>query len=221
MAFDGGYRAWRAAVADGLDRGGRRRAGGGPLRRRRARARRRGRGRRRAGARHGAGADRQRRPPARRPRRAESPSRLRANARRHDASEAREALEGRLPPPEGRSLDDELTRLGLRKNHLELAIGDPAVAANFVELRRVTSELADVDEALAPRPRTPGCSSRSAHRDGGRRVALCGSGITGTDRLRQVDRGAWLAGAGSRGRRRGRRGAGRCSAPGTPSSRRS
>jgi hypothetical protein len=37
----------------------------------------------------------------------------------------------------------------LRKNHLELALGDPAVGANFVELRRVTSELADVDAALA------------------------------------------------------------------------
>ena len=43
----------------------------------------------------------------------------------------------------------ELTRLGLRKNHLELAMGDPAVAANFVEMRRVTSELADVELALA------------------------------------------------------------------------
>ena len=47
------------------------------------------------------------------------------------------------------ALDAELTRLGLRKNHLELAIGDPAVAANFVEMRRVTSELADVNSALA------------------------------------------------------------------------
>ena len=47
------------------------------------------------------------------------------------------------------ALDAELTRLGLRKNHLELAIGDPGVAANFVEMRRVTSELADVDAALA------------------------------------------------------------------------
>ena len=42
----------------------------------------------------------------------------------------------------------ELTRLGLRKGHLELALGNPAVQANFVELRRITSELADVDEAL-------------------------------------------------------------------------
>lgn len=47
------------------------------------------------------------------------------------------------------ALDAELTRLGLRKNHLELAMGDPGVVANFVEMRRVTSELADVDTALA------------------------------------------------------------------------
>ncbi len=46
------------------------------------------------------------------------------------------------------ALDGELTRLGLRKSHLELAMGDPGVAANFVELRRVTSELADVGAAL-------------------------------------------------------------------------
>ena len=43
----------------------------------------------------------------------------------------------------------ELTRLGLRKNHLELSMADPTVQGNFVELRRVTSELADIDVALA------------------------------------------------------------------------
>jgi hypothetical protein len=47
------------------------------------------------------------------------------------------------------ALDAELTRLGLRKSHLELAMQDPSIAANFVELRRVTSELADVGQALA------------------------------------------------------------------------
>jgi energy-coupling factor transporter ATP-binding protein EcfA2 len=45
-------------------------------------------------------------------------------------------------------MEGELTRLGLRKSHLELALGDPAVHANFVELRRITSELADVESAL-------------------------------------------------------------------------
>ncbi|MFL5750448.1 MAG: ABC-F family ATP-binding cassette domain-containing protein [Chloroflexota bacterium] len=47
------------------------------------------------------------------------------------------------------TLDGELSRLGLRKSHLELAMADPSVAANFVEMRRVTSELVDVDSALA------------------------------------------------------------------------
>ena len=46
------------------------------------------------------------------------------------------------------AVDGELTRLGLRKNHLELAMGDPTVAANFVELRRISSELADISTAL-------------------------------------------------------------------------
>jgi hypothetical protein len=46
-------------------------------------------------------------------------------------------------------VEDDLTRLGLRKTQLELALGDPNIQANFVELRRVSSELADVDAALA------------------------------------------------------------------------
>ncbi len=46
-------------------------------------------------------------------------------------------------------VEDDLTRLGLRKSQLELALGDPKVQANFVELRRIASELADVDAALA------------------------------------------------------------------------
>jgi ATP-binding cassette subfamily F protein 3 len=47
------------------------------------------------------------------------------------------------------AVDAELTRLGLRKNHLELDLSRPAVQANFIELRRVSSELADVEVALA------------------------------------------------------------------------
>jgi ATP-binding cassette subfamily F protein 3 len=47
------------------------------------------------------------------------------------------------------SVDSELTRLNLRKNHLELELSRPAVQANFIELRRVSSELADVEIALA------------------------------------------------------------------------
>ena len=45
-------------------------------------------------------------------------------------------------------VDAELTRLGLRKNHLELELSKPSVQANFIELRRVSSELADVETAL-------------------------------------------------------------------------
>jgi hypothetical protein len=47
------------------------------------------------------------------------------------------------------AVDAELTRLGLRKTQLELSMASPAIAANFVEMRRVTSELADVERALA------------------------------------------------------------------------
>ena len=47
------------------------------------------------------------------------------------------------------TVEADLTRLGLRKNHLELSLGDPSVAANFVEVRRISSELADVEHALA------------------------------------------------------------------------
>jgi ATP-binding cassette subfamily F protein 3 len=47
------------------------------------------------------------------------------------------------------AVDAELTRLGLRKSQLELSMASPTIAANFVEMRRVTSELADVERALA------------------------------------------------------------------------
>jgi ATP-binding cassette, subfamily F, member 3 len=133
VAFDGGYRAWRAAVADGWTA--------------RDAATRRAHGVVRAGAiastapyagasGRSARADAGAKPPASaqsgrcsRPR----PQRLSKDAYRRQRA----------------ALDAELTRLGLRKNHLELAMQDPAVAANFVEMRRVTSELADVGQALA------------------------------------------------------------------------
>jgi hypothetical protein len=47
------------------------------------------------------------------------------------------------------SIDADLSRLGLRKSQLELAMSTPGIAANFVEMRRVASELADVEQALA------------------------------------------------------------------------
>ena len=77
--------------------------------------------------------------------------RPRRGVRRRHGPPARRARSSRRTPTGASeaALDAELTRLGLRKSHLELAMGDPAVAANFVEMRRVTSELADVDAALA------------------------------------------------------------------------
>ena len=119
VPFDGGYRAWRAAVAEGWTR--RRRL------RRRSEARRLP--RRRPGARPAprravraavasAGAGDGRAATAARRRRRRPRSRRRAGPRRRSSRRT----------PTGarrRSIEAELTRLGLRKNHLEMAIGDP------------------------------------------------------------------------------------------------
>jgi energy-coupling factor transporter ATP-binding protein EcfA2 len=50
---------------------------------------------------------------------------------------------------ERRRIEDELARLGGRREELEAALVDLSVRSNFVELRRLTTELADVDGALA------------------------------------------------------------------------
>jgi ATP-binding cassette subfamily F protein 3 len=138
VAFDGGYRAWRAAVADGWTVAqaiaaspARVRPGavasaapygrGGP-------------GGRSARARAG--------PPAVKV--TDAPVAMATRPRRRLERLSKDAYRRQKA-----TLDSELTRLGLRKSHLELALGDPAVAANFVEMRRVASELADVDAALA------------------------------------------------------------------------
>jgi len=137
--FEGGYRAWRQAVAGGwtvagaLEQDARRlRVGGGAAPR----------------------------PVGSTPSRvAASPAGRGNGAARKDgtavlaAKPARPAKKEKLSKDAYRKqkaqVEGELTRLGLRKSHLELQLGDPAVGANFVELRRITSELADVDAALA------------------------------------------------------------------------
>jgi ATP-binding cassette subfamily F protein 3 len=145
--FDGGYRSWRAAVADGwtvasaLEQEARR------LRPREAPVR----------AHAGAA------PPAAGAAQPAAASSVGAGSKAAavellDASGngrgARRAprIEGRLSKDAYRrrreAIDAELTRLGLRKNHLELELSKPAVQANFIELRRVSSELADVESAL-------------------------------------------------------------------------
>jgi ATP-binding cassette subfamily F protein 3 len=147
VAFEGGYREWRAAVAGGWTvegaleteaarmRGGRRIAAGHspsiPY----------------GAAPNGSG----RRAPTRSPAVGapaspgggppHSPPSLKSTKKEKLSKEAYRRLKV--------AAEGELTRLGLRKNHLELAMGDPAVQRNFVEMRRVTSELADIDVALA------------------------------------------------------------------------
>ncbi len=136
VPFEGGYRAWRAAAADGwriADAWAR------------EEARFHGRPTPAASSPTGRGG----RPP-------DSPGRPDDRPKPAPASEP----SGRQAPRQPKlskdayrrqkaATEDDLTRLGLRKSHLELALLDPSIAANFVELRRVTSELADVDQALA------------------------------------------------------------------------
>ncbi|MFP5341430.1 MAG: ABC-F family ATP-binding cassette domain-containing protein [Candidatus Limnocylindria bacterium] len=134
VAFDGGYRAWRAAVADGWTV-----ASALEIEARRGHAR---------GSADGAAATDRRTPAAtaavaRGGPVATAPARTPARARRRVEKLSKDAYRRQKA-----ALDAELTRLGLRRNHLELALADPGVGANFVELRRVTSELADVDAAL-------------------------------------------------------------------------
>jgi ATP-binding cassette subfamily F protein 3 len=121
--FEGGYRAWRAALAEGW-------TVEAELARR---------------------LHQPSRAPARQQASAATPTQQvpgRANGRRAGGGKppllSKEAYRRRR-----QLIEDDLTRLGLRKGQLELALGDPQVQANFVELRRVTSELADVDAALA------------------------------------------------------------------------
>jgi hypothetical protein len=130
VPFDGGYRAWRQAVADGWTVAAE--------------------AARRANRSHGAGV----------------PSTGRRAALPKGAAAAGVAVAEPAVAPvratvKGRpklskdayrrrreTLDGELGRLGLRKTQLELAMGMPSVTSNFVEMRRVTSELADIERAL-------------------------------------------------------------------------
>ncbi|HET7181788.1 MAG TPA: ABC transporter C-terminal domain-containing protein, partial [Candidatus Limnocylindrales bacterium] len=153
--FDGGYRAWRAAVSDGW-------TVEAELRRQAIRMQ---------PASIPTGADALSRRSSRGAISTAAPSPGAASARNGHALPASSDARGGMPatnatpatPPRPKApklskdayrrqretLDAELTRLGLRKNHLELDLSKPAVQANFIELRRVSSELADVETALA------------------------------------------------------------------------
>ena len=141
VAFEDGYRAWRAAVAGGWTVAA---AVEAEAARRRPATRSAGGTRGPSVAAVGAGTAAASPPGGGRAERPAGASRPAARPRRKIEKLSKDAYKRQKV-----ALDAELTRLGLRKNHLELAIGDPGVAANFVEMRRVTSELADVDEALA------------------------------------------------------------------------
>ena len=145
--FDGGYRAWRTAVADGWTvaaaneaEARRLRTGGRPV----------------AGTVVGSGNGNAAPAAARTTSKSAPPATQAAAPGRTTVTVVRPARAGARPTKLSKeayrrqkaAVDCELTRLGLRKNHLELAMGDPAVAANFVELRRISSELADISTAL-------------------------------------------------------------------------
>ena len=130
VPFAGGWREWRAAVADGwtiqaaAEREARRLRGDRPTKVLVA-----------APSTNGSS------PPT------ETAAPRPATARR--TGSAREKLSKDAYRRQKTAVDAELTRLGLRKSQLELSMASPVIASNFVEMRRVTSELADVERALA------------------------------------------------------------------------
>jgi len=127
VAFDGGYRAWRTAVGSGWTVAGALEVEAGRLR---------GGGRRAVSAAAAA---------------ISAPARSTAVAVSQPPrpKTKKERLSKDAYRRQKATVEGDLTRLHLRKNHLELAMGDPNVSGNYVEMRRVTSELADVETALA------------------------------------------------------------------------
>ena len=148
VPFDGGYRAWRAAVADGwtataaADREARRLHGGSEPGSAWRRTRSGGRASPAAAPGSRSGADR----PGGRAAAAGRPDGARPSkpAGRTEDRLSKDAYRRRRA-----QVDEELARLGERKRALEAALQDPEVHGNFVELRRVSGDLAAVDGALA------------------------------------------------------------------------
>ena len=152
VPFEGGYRVWRAAVAEGwtakaaAEREAVRLHGGrssGPGGRKPAGAV--GTPSSKAGARSPGGSTSSRgsgKPPSRHEAAPEGVSAAPAN--RPVEKLSKDAYRRRRA-----QLDDELARLAERKGLLESALQDPGVHGNFVELRRVSGDLAGVNEALA------------------------------------------------------------------------
>ncbi len=115
--FDGGYRDWREAVADGWTAAG-------------ALARRSGRSVTVAA-----------------PVKSKAPES--APSRQQSAPTERPKLSKDAYRREHDRVEADLSRLAGRKAELEAALEQPEVQSNFVELRRLGSELADIDHALS------------------------------------------------------------------------
>jgi ATP-binding cassette subfamily F protein 3 len=122
--FDGGYREWRAAVADGW-------TAQAALERRR-----------------GAGRPSPAIPPKERSTRPRSPSAPGVPSAAQMPARSAAPLSKDVYRRERARIESDLAALGERKSSLERGLEDPSVQANFVELRRLGTELADVDEAL-------------------------------------------------------------------------
>jgi hypothetical protein len=71
-----------------------------------------------------------------------------APATRGDHEVARPRLSKDAYRREHERIEADMERLAERKAELESALEDPGVQANFVELRRLGSELAEIDGAL-------------------------------------------------------------------------
>lgn len=122
VRFDGGWRAWRHAVAEGWTVANAAARINAP------------RGRAQVGGPASGGSTRSMSTPATAapPKARKGPALSKEQARRRRAA-----------------IDADLERLGLRKSQLELDLLDPKVLDSYTEIARVTSELADVSTALA------------------------------------------------------------------------
>ena len=140
VPFEGGYRTWRSAVADGWTVEAAAEQEASRL--------------------HGGRAA----PDGRRPTKVVGVRAPKAAARSGGGVATSDrpvaAADGSLRPPVAKlskdayrrrriQLDEEVTGLTERKRRLEATLGDPGVHGNFLELRRVSGELATVDQALA------------------------------------------------------------------------
>jgi ATP-binding cassette subfamily F protein 3 len=145
VPFEGGYRAWRQAVAEGwtvkaaAEKEAGRMHGGRPSPQTGSRTRTAG-----AGPSSSAGARAAVRSSSAAAAVSASAAGTATPSRGHVAKLSKDAYRRRKA-----ALEEELADLARRRQGLEAALSDPGVHGNFVELRRVSGELASVEQALA------------------------------------------------------------------------